>query len=140
MSKFFKALEQAKRDRALVTGAAPVYARPDEAPPARSGRNEPTPTSLEAEPLEGVDEHLVSLVMPASFEAEQYRALRHVVEQLHRTANLQIIGVSSPGAGDGKTTTAINLAGALAQAPEARVLLIDADLRQPAVGRLLSLG
>jgi capsular exopolysaccharide synthesis family protein len=41
--------------------------------------------------------------------------------------------------GDGKTTTAINLAGALAQASDARVLLIDVDLRHPAVGGRLDL-
>ena len=40
-----------------------------------------------ADASDGVDEHLVSLVTPAAFEAEQYRALRHIVEQLHRTAN-----------------------------------------------------
>lgn len=80
-----------------------------------------------------MNEHLVSLLAPASFEAEQYRALRHVVEQARRTTDLSVIAVSSPAAGDGKTTTALNLAGALAQAPEARVLLIDADLRRPSV-------
>jgi len=48
-----------------------------------------------------------------------------------------VIAISSPGAADGKTTTAINLAGALAQAPDARVLLIDGDLRGAAMaGRL----
>ena len=88
----------------------------------------------------GVDERLVSLVTPASFEAEQYRGLRHFVEQFHATGDLQVVAVSSPGPGDGKTTTAINLAGALAQAPEARVLLIDADLRRPALGQFLGLG
>ena len=31
-----------------------------------------------------VDEHLVSLVSPASFPAEQYRALRHLVEEMRR--------------------------------------------------------
>jgi capsular exopolysaccharide synthesis family protein len=89
----------------------------------------------------GVDEHLVSLVSPASFPAEQYRALRHIVEQMHRDGALQVAAVTSPAPGDGKTTTAINLAGALAQAPEARVLLIDADLRRPSVDlRRLSVG
>jgi capsular exopolysaccharide synthesis family protein len=89
---------------------------------------------------DGVDEHLVSLVTPAAFEAEQYRSLRHTIELLHRTATLKVIAVSSPSTGDGKTITAINLAGSLAQSSEARVLLIDADLRRPALGHLLGLG
>jgi protein-tyrosine kinase len=76
-----------------------------------------------------IEEHLVSLLAPTSFEAEQYRALRHMIEQLHRTADFSVIAVSSPDAGDGKTTTSINLAGTLAQAADARVLVIDADLR-----------
>jgi capsular exopolysaccharide synthesis family protein len=87
-----------------------------------------------------VDDHLVSLVAPSSLEAEQYRALRHVVEQKHRTESMTIIAVSSPAGGDGKTTTAINLAGALAQSPDARVLLVEADLRRPSIGPLLGLG
>jgi Mrp family chromosome partitioning ATPase len=35
--------------------------------------------------------------------------------------------------GEGKTSTAINLAGVLAQEPEARVLLVEADLRRPSL-------
>ena len=50
---------------------------------------------------------------------------------------MSVIAVSSPGVGDGKTTTAINLAGALAQASDAAVLLVEADLRRPSIGRLL---
>ncbi len=87
-----------------------------------------------------MDDHLVSLIAPAAFEAEQYRALRHTVEQLHKARDLRIVAVTSPGVGDGKSTTAINLAGALAQAPDARVLLVDVDLRRPSVARLLALG
>jgi capsular exopolysaccharide synthesis family protein len=81
----------------------------------------------------------VSLLAPTSFEAEQYRALRHLVEQLHKSSGLSVIAVSSPGVADGKTTTAINLAGALAQAHDARVLLIDGDLRGAAVADSLGL-
>src|SRR5207245_2617124 len=84
--------------------------------------------------------HLVSLLDPVSFEAEQYRTLRHIVEQAHRTDHLSVLAVSAPSIGDGKTITAINLAGALAQAPDTRVLLVDADLRRPAVRRRLALG
>jgi capsular exopolysaccharide synthesis family protein len=90
-----------------------------------------------AVPTEEVDSHLVSLVAPAGLEAEQYRALRHLVEQRHKDGDLSVIAVSSPGVGDGKTTTAINLAGALSQASSAAVLLIEADLRRPSIGRLL---
>jgi capsular exopolysaccharide synthesis family protein len=76
----------------------------------------------------------VSFLAPDSFEAEQYRVLRHLVERLRGERGCScIVAVSSPSAGDGKTTTALNLAGALAQAADARVLLIDADLRRPAV-------
>jgi len=90
-----------------------------------------------AVPTEEVDSHLVSLVAPAGLEAEQYRALRHLVEQRHKDGDLSVIAVSSPGVGDGKTTTAINLAGALSQASSAAVLLVEADLRRPSIGRLL---
>lgn len=87
-----------------------------------------------------LDERLVSLLRPDSFEAEQYRVLRHIVETMRKDAHLHVVAVTSPGVGDGKTMTAINLAGALAQAPEARVLLADVDLRRPAVTRQLGLG
>ena len=90
-----------------------------------------------AVPTEEVDSHLVSLVAPAGLEAEQYRALRHLVEQRHKAGDLSVVAVSSPGVGDGKTTTAINLAGALSQGSNSSVLLIEADLRRPSIGRLL---
>src|SRR5207245_3069503 len=84
-----------------------------------------------------LDERLVSLVAPHSYGAEQYRGLRHLVEQAHRTSALSVLAVSSASVGDGKTTTAINLAGALAQASDARVLLMDVDLRRPAIAERL---
>ena len=142
MSKFFKALEQAEQERALRQEAAPS-SRPWVAdPPAGESlrQTEPRPASeLPGRPADGVEEHLASLLTPTSFEAEQYRALRHLVEQLHKTADLSVVAVSSPAGGDGKTPPAINLAGALAQAPEARVLLVDADLRGASLGNHLGI-
>ena len=80
--------------------------------------------------MDGVDERLVSLIASGSYEAEQYRVLRHIVEQVHKDAGVRVLGVTSPTVGDGKTTTSLNLAGALAQAPDSRVLLIDGDVRR----------
>jgi capsular exopolysaccharide synthesis family protein len=82
----------------------------------------------------------VSLLVPASFAAERYRNLRNVVEQLRGTAGGYLVAITSPTTGDGKTITALNLAGSLAQAPNARVLLVEADLRRPSVRRYLGLG
>jgi len=141
MSRFVQALEQAERDRALRQGRVPEAARATASPAREVETAEhvtfPPPP---ADSRGGVDDHLVSLIAPAAFEAEQYRALRHMVEQLHKARDLRIVAVTSPGVGDGKTTTAINLAGALAQAPDARVLLVDVDLRRPSVAGLLALG
>ena len=86
-----------------------------------------------------LDTHLVSLTAPASFAAEQYQGLRLTVERLARGRDVKVIAISSPAAGDGKTVTAINLAGALARGSDDRVLLIDADLRRPSVARQLGI-
>ena len=141
MSKFVEALEHAARERTLgqsadgSSSAAPVAPAPVEV----GASPDPLPVTELPHGLLALDEHLVSLLKPTSFEAEQYRALRHLIEHLHRTAELSVVAVSSPVADDGKTTTAINLAGALAQDPQARVLLLDADLRRGALEHRLGL-
>jgi len=86
-----------------------------------------------------MSEKLVSLLAPDSYPADQYRALRHIVERRRRENGYHVIGVTSPCPGDGKTVTALNLAGALAQSPDSRVLIIDADLRRPSVAHCLGL-
>jgi protein-tyrosine kinase len=86
-----------------------------------------------------IDSHLVSLTAPASFAAEQYQGLRLTVERLGRARGVKVMAITSPAAGDGKTVTAINLAGALARGGDGRVLLIDADLRRPSIARQLAM-
>ena len=120
-----------------VTEASPVITISD---PAPSAPQVPIGAAVvTTRPSTEIDEHLVSLITPDTFEADQYRVLRHAVEQRRRMASLAIVGVTSAGAGDGKTTTSINLAGALAQDRGSRVLLIDCDLRSSAMARRLGL-
>jgi capsular exopolysaccharide synthesis family protein len=62
---------------------------------------------------------------------EQYRILR--TKLLQHIKRPQAILVSSAGSGDGKSITAINLAGVLSLRSESRVLLVDGDFRKPNV-------
>jgi capsular exopolysaccharide synthesis family protein len=90
-------------------------------------------------PRPAIDDHVVSLVAPSSFGAEQYRRLRSRIEELRLSRGAKVIAVTSAVANDGKTLTAVNLAASLARGRNARVLLIDADVRQPSVGRRLGI-
>jgi capsular exopolysaccharide synthesis family protein len=159
MSKFAKALEQAQRERSMrlqppapsapsVPYTPPIPLTPPPTPPSAPSagpasqagaprRRSITGPRRSATITGEVESHLVSLVAPSGLEAEQYRALRHVVEQRHKSQALSVIAISSPGVGDGKTTTAINLAGALAQGADNSVLLVEADLRHPSIGSML---
>jgi capsular exopolysaccharide synthesis family protein len=84
-------------------------------------------------------EELVSFRSPSSFEADQYRALRHRVQVAHEDAGATVFAVTSAGPGEGKTITALNLAGALAQSLDTRVLVVDADVRRPSIAYYLRL-
>ena len=86
-----------------------------------------------------LDSRLVSFTHPGSFAAEQYQGLRLRIERLTKAHGPQVLAITSPAAGEGKTLTAINLAGALARESDSRVLVIDADLRRPAVAARLNL-
>ena len=76
--------------------------------------------------------HLVAQTHPRSRPSEAYRALRTSVQFLALENPTNVIQVTSPSAGDGKTTTSANLAWSLADAGQ-RVLLIGCDLRQPRI-------
>lgn len=80
-------------------------------------------------PSRRIDPLCVSLVAPRSYESGRYQQLRSTLER-GRPGPRGVVAVTSPAAGDGKTITAINLAGAFAQNPELKVLLVDLDLRR----------
>jgi len=70
---------------------------------------------------------------------EQYRRLRTKIQQQHAAKPIRSILVASPGPGDGKTVTTINLALSFAMLSDMRVLVIDGDLRKGTVGKWLGL-
>lgn len=70
---------------------------------------------------------------------EAYKSIRtNIMYSMPKTEGAKTIVVTSPAAGEGKTTTCINLAQTFAQV-NARVLLLDCDLRKPKVHRYLRL-
>ena len=70
-----------------------------------------------------------------SKHAEAYRVLRTNLLFSRKEETLNTIVIVSAGAGEGKSTTAINLATVFAQAGS-RVLIVDSDLRRPTLHKL----
>jgi succinoglycan biosynthesis transport protein ExoP len=81
---------------------------------------------------------LAALLYPRSGAAEAYRTLRTNIDFSSVDAPIRTLLVTSSIPGEGKTTTAANLAVVFAQAGR-RVLLVDADLRKPGVHLLFNL-
>jgi capsular exopolysaccharide synthesis family protein len=79
---------------------------------------------------------LVAALAPHSPVAEQYRAIRTRLAHREERSPLRTVMVTSPGAGDGKSVTAGNLALTMAQELQRNIVLIDADLRSPAAHAL----
>lgn len=73
---------------------------------------------------------LISHYLPRSPIAEQYRSIRTSIQFASTKNEVRLISITSAKPGEGKSTTATNLAIVLAQS-ENKVLLIDADMRKP---------
>lgn len=81
------------------------------------------------------DRTAISVHLPRSRPAEAYRAVRTALCFSAFGSELRVISVTSPAAGDGKSTLALNLALSLAQSGK-RTILIEGDLRRPKVHKL----
>ncbi|RKT78476.1 capsular exopolysaccharide synthesis family protein [Terracoccus luteus] len=81
---------------------------------------------------------LATLVDPLSPRSEAYRRLQTNLSYIDASSPLQVIVVTSATLGEGKTSTAVNLAIALGETSR-RVLLIDGDLRRPSVAASMGL-
>lgn len=148
MSRLQRAVAKADREGLLAwTGREEVNRT------ATSPRVMPAPpkrTAPEAEPwssgFESTDSDVPDVVQlsplfvaathPTSTAAEQYRLLRTRLEGRDRGRRVQVVLITSPGAGDGKTTTSANLALTMSQDFNHSVVLVEADLRRPTLAGL----
>ena len=79
-------------------------------------------------PDDNIDSRLALVIDPDSERSAAFRVLRHHLLEVGRP---QVVIVSSPQVGDGKTTTAVNLALALAECGRAKTLLVETHVRRP---------
>lgn len=86
---------------------------------------------------EKLDPILVSITEPISVAAEQYRVVGAKLNKLSKDQGPRVIAVMSSIKSEGKTLTSINLSAVLAKDFDRRVLLLEADFKNPTVTRLL---
>jgi protein-tyrosine kinase len=70
---------------------------------------------------------------------DAFKILRTQVMQRLRENRWNVVGVTSPGYGEGKTLTAVNLAVSFAMEITQTVLLVDANLRSPGINEAFGL-
>jgi capsular exopolysaccharide synthesis family protein len=85
-----------------------------------------------------LDPFLCTHYRPKSVDAEAYRAVRTALFFNAQGGGHNLIQVTSPDMGDGKSTLIANLAVCIAQSGK-KVILVDADLRRPRIHKMLGL-
>jgi protein-tyrosine kinase len=128
MERIKQALEKARQERSIHQGAASVQA-------AVSGiwSSDSTPAQTQLITLDDAvlrENRIVTGLAPSAF-TEAYNILRTQILQRFKENRWNVLAVTSPGSGEGKTLTAINLAISISREVDYSVLLVDANLRHP---------
>ena len=152
MSKMYEALRKAQQDGSGFPIS--LESAPDEGkfvtPEAEEG--EPPSNEESVRPLNGnhksADMRRVPIQVASNSAVILARGLDHRVSEQYRLIRTKIVQhpahpkmliITSPGPGDGKTISSLNIAGILALRDDANVLLIEADFRRPTVSIKLGL-
>lgn len=86
-----------------------------------------------------INKRRIALLQPESHVAEQFRSLRSRIDSIAASQPIRTVAVTSAIPGDGKSMSAISLAVVNSMHLGRRVLLVDCDLRRPAVHQALGL-
>ncbi len=135
MERIKQALERAREERAGQPQTAPM----DNAPAG------PAPVETPAEqvkysqtrhidiPRQELREKRVVTGFDSCEFTDAYKMLRTQVLQRLNENDWNVLAITSPGTGEGKTLTALNLAASLAMEVNYTVLLVDANLLHPSL-------
>jgi capsular exopolysaccharide synthesis family protein len=128
MERIKQALDKARQERQIrQTGSPP----PATATQLRTGTvvyDQTREITLDDKVLR--ENRILTGLEPGPF-TDAYNLLRTQVLQRFKENNWNVLAVTSPGSGAGKTLTAINLAISIAREVDYTVLLVDANLRHP---------
>lgn len=127
MERIKKALEKARQERQVTQGSQP----PAGAKTPASGRVEYTQTTkVDVDEATLRKNRIIHGLEHGPF-TDAYNLLRTQVLQRFKENNWNVLAVTSPGAREGSTLTAINLAVSIAREVDYTVLLVDANLKHP---------
>lgn len=127
-----RAIEDIEKIGITVLGSIPVITQAEAAKrlklatPGMNGRN----GAVDTEEARLMAARLITHFAPKSPISEAYRTFRTNLQYTKLDRDLKALLVTSPGPGEGKSTSVSNLAITMAQMGS-RVLLIDSDLRRP---------
>lgn len=145
MSKVYEALQRAQQRGGRIQ--IPVVLAEPADPREQTDQAAEIPSPIETQ--EDPDVRMIPINVPPNSVAipwngasdagasEQYRIIRTRIVQHPNRPKLLLI--TSANSGDGKTVSAINIAGVLALRDNANVLLIDADFRRKGLCKMLGL-
>lgn len=135
MERIRKALERAGQDRLLTATDVHRQASPDNqgVPADLSTGVRYTMTKMVEVSQQTLLENRIIAALPEHQFKDAYRMLRTRVLQTMRNNGWTSVAITGPATGCGKTLTAINLAVSLAMEVSNTVLLVDLDLRRPAI-------
>lgn len=124
--------------------AAPVESEKKSAPIPWVAVEEPAASpyleKIESISLQPAAERLVALIDERGLGAEKFRVLAARLTNLRHNTKLRSLQVTSSVIAEGKTLVSANLAFTLAKRLSSNVLLIEGDLRKPAVCPLFGVG
>ena len=153
MERIQAAIQKAKEQRSEVApGAAQGASQGATAPQAalaaarqaRQGQAAPAAPVWGEIPAFEPDPHLMAKNRIVTFaDADPahstFDMIRTKILRVMRQNGWSSIGITSPTGGCGKTTACLNIAFSLAHQPDVRTVLVDLDLRRPAIAGLVGL-